>query len=144
MDMFEEMDEIFAHLFSRMDREFMIGSPQGYEYRIMVWDDGEGPEVQDTADDGVPFTGVTSEPAAEVHNIGNEVKVITDLPGITEEDLRLNVKGSTLIIDAGDADHSYRTSADLPPVDISSMQKTLKNGVLEVTFTSLPDQPEKT
>jgi len=72
------------------------------------------------------------------------VKVITDLSGITEEALRLDVKGSTLIIDAGDADHSYRTSAGLPPVDISSMQKTLKNGVLEVTFTSLPDQPEKT
>ena len=28
MDMFEEMDEMFARLFSRMDREFMDGTPQ--------------------------------------------------------------------------------------------------------------------
>lgn len=138
MDIFEEMDEIFARLFSRMDREFMTGSQQGYGYRIMVRDDGEGPEVQETADDGALFTCVTSKPAAEVHRIGNEVKVITDLPGITEEALRLDVKGRILIIDAGDADHSCRTSANLPPVDVSSMQKTLKNGVLEVTFTRLP------
>ena len=45
MDMFDEMDEMFARLFSRMDREFMNGSPQGYGYRIMVRDNGEGPEV---------------------------------------------------------------------------------------------------
>jgi HSP20 family molecular chaperone IbpA len=71
------------------------------------------------------------------------VNVIADLPGITEEALRLDVKGNTLIIDAGDADHSYYTSAALPPADTVSMQKTLKNGVLEVTFTSLPDPSEK-
>jgi hypothetical protein len=28
MDMFEGMDEMFSRLFSRMDREFMTGSPQ--------------------------------------------------------------------------------------------------------------------
>jgi HSP20 family protein len=142
MDMFDEMDEMFDHLFSRIDREFMNGFPEGYGYRIMVRDGGEGAGVNDMADDVTPFTRVTGEPVAEVHHIGNEVKVIADLPGITEEALRLDVKGSTLVIDAGDADHAYRTSAALPPVDIGSMQKTLKNGVLEVTFTSLPEQPE--
>jgi HSP20 family protein len=143
MDMFDEMDEMFARLFFRMDREFMTGSPQGYGYRIMIRDDADGPAMQEMADDVAPFTRVTGEPLAEVHHIGNEVKVIADLPGITEEALRLNVKGSTLVIDAGDADHAYNTSATLPPVDIGSMQKTLKNGVLEVTFSSLPEQPGK-
>jgi len=71
------------------------------------------------------------------------VKVITELPGINEDELRLDVKGNTLVIDAGDADHSYRTSAALPLVDTGSMQKTLKNGVLEVTFASLPDTSGK-
>jgi HSP20 family protein len=144
MDLFEEIDEMFARLFSQVDRKFITGSPQGYGYRIMFQDDAEGPEDLAIADDGANVTCVTSEPAVEVHRIGNEVKVITDIPGITGDALRLDVKGSTLIIDAGDADHFYRTSADLPPVDINSMQKTLKNGVLEVTFTSLPDQPVET
>ena len=143
MDMFGEMDEMVTRLFSRMDREFMNGFSEGYGYRVMVREDREGPAMQEMADDVAPFIRVTGEPVVEVHRIGNEVKVIADLPGITEEALRLDVKGNTLVIDAGDADHAYRTSAALPPVDISSMQTTLKNGVLEVTFASIPEQPGK-
>jgi HSP20 family protein len=143
MDLVEEMDAMFNHIFSRMDREFMTGSPQGYGYRITIRDDGDSPAMQEMADDVAPFTRVTGELVAEVHRIGNEVKVIADLPGISEEALRLDVKGNTLVIDAGDADHAYRTSAALPPVDISSMHTTLKNGVLEVTFAGIPEQLKK-
>jgi HSP20 family protein len=142
MDMFEEMNEIFARLFSRMDREFTAGSSRRSGYRIIVKDDGECPEVQEMPVDTGSVPRMTGEPVAEVHCVGNEVKVIADLPGITEEALRLDVKGNTLIIDAGDADHCYRTSAVLPPVDAASMQHSLKNGVLEVTFVSLPDRSE--
>jgi HSP20 family protein len=143
MDMFEEMDEMFARLFSRMDREFGTGSPQGYGYRVMIRNGGDPREIQEVPDDGAPLSRTTGEPVPEVHRIGNEVKVIADLPGITGEELRLVVKGNTLVIDAGDADHYYHTSAALPPVDTASMQKTLKNGVLEVTFTGLRDLSEK-
>lgn len=143
-DLFEEMDEMFARLFSRVDREFMNGSPQTYGCRIIVRDDGESPEeleIGGTTDDAAALLRVTGEPVAEVHRIGNEVKVIADLPGITEEALRLDVRGKTLVIDAGDADRPYHTSAALPPVDPGSMRKTLKNGVLEVTFSALPGCP---
>lgn len=143
MDMFDELDGIFACLFSRMDREFTVCSPSGYEYHI-TFSNAEGPTIPETAGNACPVSHVRGEPVAEVHRIGNEVKVITDLPGITEETLRLAVKGTTLIIDAGDADHSFRTSAPLPPVDAGSLQKTLKNGVLEVTFMSLPEPSENT
>lgn len=142
MDMFDEIDEIFDRLVSRMDREFMSGSPQQFGYRIVFRDDGEGPVVQEMPDSDMPVSRICGEPVAEVHRIGNEVKVIAGLPGITEDALRLDVKGNVLVIDAGDADHYYRTSAALPPVDVASMQKTLKNGVLEVTFTSLPGQSD--
>jgi len=135
--MFDKMDEMFFRIFCRMDREFMDGAAGGYRHRFMVWDTGEGPEIPEKVPDRAPASCVHGEPVAEVHRIGNEVKVIADLPGVTEDALRLDVKGNTLVIDAGDAEHSYRTSAALPPVDASSMQKTLKNGVLEVTFTGL-------
>ena len=143
-DMFDEMDEMFARLFSRLDREFIAGSLQVRGFCILSGDDGEGPRIPEMANDTAPAPLETSKPLVEVHRIGNEVKVITGLPGITGEALRLDVKGNTLVIDAGDADHQYYTSADLPPVDITSMQKTLRNGVLEVTFTSLPEQSGKT
>jgi HSP20 family molecular chaperone IbpA len=143
MDIFGEMDEIFARLFPRMDREFMAGSPEVYGFSFMVRDTGEEPEILELTGDVAPSSPRTYEPVAEVHCIENEVKVIVDLPGVAEEALWLDVQGDTLVIDAGDADHHYHTSAALPPVDVTSMQKTLKNGVLEVTFVSLPDPSEK-
>ena len=105
LDMFDEIDKIFDRLVSRMDREFMSGSPQLCGYRIVLRDDGEGPVVQEIPDSETPASRINDEPVAEVHRIGNEVKVIAGLPGITEEALRLDVKGNTLVIDAGDADH---------------------------------------
>jgi len=141
-DIVDEMDEMFLRIFSRMDREFMDGAAGGSRYRFMVKETGESPELAEMVPEAAPVSRVHGEPVAEVHRIGNEVKVIADLPGITEDALRLDVKGNTLVIDTGDAEHSYRTSAALPPVDASSMQKTLKNGVLEVTFTGLQNPPE--
>jgi HSP20 family protein len=141
-DMFDEMDEMFARIFSRVDREFMDGTDRGYRYRFIVMDTGEGPEIPERVHDAAPLSCGHKEPVAEVHRIGNEVKVIADLPGITEEALRLDVKGNMLVIDAGHAEHCYHTSAALPLVDTASMQKTLKNGVLEVAFLSLQDPSE--
>jgi HSP20 family protein len=136
MDMFDEMDEMFARLFSRMNRDFSAGPPQVTGYRI-VWSNG-GASSQTAELPPTPLRA-TDEPVAEVHQIGDETRVITELPGVTDETIRLDVKGNTLLIDAGDADRHYRTSAALPPVDPASMQRSFKNGVLEVTFRNLPD-----
>jgi HSP20 family molecular chaperone IbpA len=138
MDMVDEMNGMFARLFSRMDREFIDGSSHFSGYRIMIRDNSDSLGGLEVADEASCQSRITGKPVAEVHHIGNEVKVITELPGITEDKLRLDVKENTLVIDAGDADHSYRTSATLPLIDTGSMRKTLKNGVLEVTFTNLP------
>ena len=143
MDLFDEMDEMFARLFSRMDREFSDSFPQYYRDRIGGRYTGGSPDAQDMPDCAGAVSPIKGEPVAEVHCIGNEVKVIADLPGITEEALRLDVKGDALIIDAGDADNHYHTSVTLPPVDKASMQKTLKNGVLDITFMNLRDLSEK-
>ena len=75
-----------------------------------------------------------SEPVAEVHRIGDEVKVITELPGATREALHLTVDGNVLLIDADAGTRQYHTMATLPHVDPGSMQTLFKNGVLEVTF----------
>lgn len=142
MDMFEEMDDLFVRLFSRMDREFLDGFPQHYRDRTGVRDSGDGPENQEIPDGVFSGSPLKRELLAEAHCIGNEVNVIADLPGISEEELRLDVKGDLLIIDAGDADNHYYASVTLPPVEKASMKKTLKNGVLEVTFLNVPDPSE--
>jgi HSP20 family molecular chaperone IbpA len=137
-DIFEEMDEMFARMFCRMDREFMSGKPPAFGYRILI-------------ENGSPVSGMTEvqpipardfhESVVEVHQIGDETKVITELPGATEDAIRLDVKGNTLVIYAGDADNHYHTTAVLPPVDTDSMQKTYRHGVLEVTFRNAAEIP---
>jgi len=134
MDMFEEMDEMFARLFTRMDREFMNGTGAS-GYRVVI---ERGRDAPDMAETDAPRPRDDSEPVTEVHRIGDEVKVIAGLPGVTGESLRLDLQGDQLVIDAGDTGHHYHTAAVLPPVDASSMHASIKNGVLEVTFKRLP------
>jgi len=138
-DMFRQMDAMMARLFAGMEAGFsesMLPGTMGY--RVVIHGGTLPPDRKGPT--GIPSRD-SKEPVVEVHPIGNEVKVIADLPGVTDDALRLDVQGDRLIIDAGDADRHYRTSAHLPPVDAASMRKSLKNGVLEVTFTMLPDNP---
>ncbi len=60
--------------------------------------------------------------------------VIADVPGATRESVHVAVIGNELIMDAKSVDRQYHTIVALPPVDPDSMQTSLKNGVLEVTF----------
>ena len=139
-DIFAQMDAMMARLFRDMDTGFPSGQPQTVGYRVVIQGGNLPPELPDSP---VYQSRDSEEPAVEVHQIGNEVKVIAELPGVTDDSVRLDVQGDRLVIDAGDADRHYRTSATLPPVDAASIQKSLKNGVLEVTFTNHPAKSEK-
>lgn len=140
MDMFDQMDEMFARLFSQMSRDMSTSGSKMYGYHIVI-DNGNGQEDVTEFQPALPRS--TGEPVAEIHHIGDETMVIAELPGITEESVRLDMKGTTLVIDAGDADNHYHTTAEVPGVDPATMKKSLKNGVLEVTFSNLPEK-EKT
>jgi HSP20 family molecular chaperone IbpA len=131
MDMFEELDELFDRLFAQMDREFFTGRSNASEYRTL-FDEDEDPFVTTPAP--APNLRAAPEPVTEVHTIGDEVKVVAELPGATDDEIRLRMRGNSLIIDAGDADHHYHTTAALPAVDSASMKRSFKNGVLEVIF----------
>jgi HSP20 family molecular chaperone IbpA len=73
----------------------------------------------------------------EIHRIGDEVKVITELPGTTMDAIELKLLGSTLTIDADGGSLQYHTHADLPPVDSGSLQTSFKNGVKRNIFTKI-------
>ena len=135
MDMFDQMDEMFARLFTQMSWNMSTGRPKVYGYHIVI-DNGNGEGDVTEFQPALPRSA--GEPVAEVHHIGDETMVIAELPGITEESVRLDMKGTTLVIDAGDADNHYHTTAEVPEVDPATMKRSLKNGVLEVTFANLP------
>jgi HSP20 family molecular chaperone IbpA len=130
-DMFEEMDEIFDHLFARMQEDFRYGNPQFSGFRVLAGRPDEDRFLQEVPSRH-PRAAVN--PAAEIHRLGDEVKVIAELPGATPEQIRLEIRDSVLVIEAEGVETPYHTTAELPAVDEGSMQSTFRNGVLEVTF----------
>jgi HSP20 family molecular chaperone IbpA len=139
-DIFHEMDELFTHLYARMTRNFAAGDPNTSVYYRIIRQDGQSPVIPCSQSNQLR---TNSEPVVEIHLIGDEVKVITGLPGLTMDEIELKLLGSVLTIDADGGSSQYHTHADLPPVDSGSMQTSFKNGVLEVTFKRLPDNSEE-
>jgi HSP20 family molecular chaperone IbpA len=143
LDMLWDMDEMFSCLSARMTREF-----PGMESRVFRYPDLLKRDVNPSMEHGLENVELRSgsEPGVEVHRIDDEVKVITELPGVTRDTLHLTMKGNTLFIDADAGILQYHTSAILPSVETEPLQVSLKNGVLEVTFavsTGIPDNEQK-
>lgn len=100
-DMFREMDEFFTHLYTWMIRDFAAGDPNASGYYRIIRHSGQSPTIPGSQREK-PSTD--SEPVVEIHRIGDEVKVITELPGTTLDAVQIRLPGSTLTIDA-DEDH---------------------------------------
>jgi HSP20 family molecular chaperone IbpA len=101
-DIFDQMDAMMARMFAEMSRGTVTGMPpHAMGYRIII--QGSGMPQNPPDGSAIPARN-PCEPVPEVHQMGDEVKVIVELPGVTDESLRLDLQGDRLIIDAGDAD----------------------------------------
>jgi len=138
-DVFAQMDAMMARLFREMDTGFPFGQPQTVGYRVVIQGGKLPPELPDST---VYQSRDSEEPAAEVHRIGDDVKVVVEMPGVSEENLNIRLDGQEITIDATGSIRTYHTHAAVPPVDPASLQHSLKNGVLEVTVRILPESPE--
>jgi HSP20 family molecular chaperone IbpA len=82
------------------------------------------------------------DPRVEVHELDDEILVLGELPGISGDQVRLDLEGEVLQISASDGERSFQGRAELPPVDPASMATNLRNGVLEVRFRRLAATPD--
>ena len=140
-DVFRQMDAMIARMFEEMKHGMVTGMPpNAVGYRIVL----RGSTIpQVPPHDRIAQSGDPHEPVPEVHCIGNEVKVVAELPGAEKESIQLNVSDGTITIEADGQGRHFIKRADLPPVDAASMKSTFRNGVLEVTFKILSDKSEK-
>jgi len=133
MDVFREMDEIFGRILARWDDDFSsaeagFSGPVPVKHELCTGDEG------DPAETSVTDTRAT-EPVPEIIPHPDGVTVAVELPGVTEENLNLSVRGPSLLIEAVSADTVYATRAPLPTdADPATIRHSLKNGVLEVSF----------
>ncbi|MFB6111333.1 MAG: Hsp20/alpha crystallin family protein [Halobacteriaceae archaeon] len=121
----------------------------------MTRDDGDDPfddffreieRMMNQAFDGQSSAGGTgfgSETHIDVHTTDGGVRVVADLPGVSQEDLSLRCDGSVLTISATSDRRDYDERVDLPVrVDEHSADATFNNGVLEVTFDRADDSAD--
>ena len=75
------------------------------------------------------------EPIVDVFDEGEHLVIISELPGVEEDDIHLDVKGDILDLTAEGKDRKYNKEVLLPsPVDAATMESSYKNGILEIRF----------
>ncbi|MBU4393378.1 MAG: Hsp20/alpha crystallin family protein [Actinobacteria bacterium] len=73
------------------------------------------------------------EPITDVFDEKEEVVVIAEMPGISEESISLELKGDILEIKAGNKDRKYHKEVLLPAkLKSENLASSYKNGILEI------------
>ena len=78
------------------------------------------------------------EPVVDVFDEEDRVLVITELPGVEESDINIEVKDDIVFLSAEGKDAKYAKEVLLPrSVDDAKTQSSYKNGVLEIIFSKV-------
>jgi len=73
------------------------------------------------------------EPIIDVFDEKDEIKIYAEMPGVTKEDIKLDLKGDILDISAQSGEKKYHKEVLLPAkVKTKTMSSSYKNGILEI------------
>jgi len=73
------------------------------------------------------------EPIVDIFDEEKEVRVIVEVPGVTEESIKTEIKGDVLTLEAKDSVRKYYKEIVLPKeIDPGTLKIKYKNGVLEI------------
>jgi HSP20 family protein len=90
--------------------------------------------VKDTARG--PVVEEIREPMVDVFNEKDRILVIAELPGVSEDKIKVEVEGDILNINASDKERKYAKEILLPSkVKKDSLKTSYKNGILEIRVT---------
>ena len=113
-------------------------SPFVYGFSMSVGSDGK-PVIREFGNvepsSRGPLLKEEREPLVDVMDTGHEVVVVTELPGVEKEEIKLDATDKSLKISVDSAKRRYLKELDLGHlVDPRTAKATYKNGVLEVRF----------
>ena len=148
-----EWDE-FDHLFQKMMQPFkgldkvwddmkssdnaQTFGPYYYGYSLTVGPDGK-PIVKEygNVQSSLIQKSETREPFVDVivDNKEKVLKIVAEMPGVEKNDIKIEVIGHTVNLDAENGDKKYHTKIPIKQkVDEDSVKATYSNGILEVKF----------
>ena len=80
-----------------------------------------------------PVVEEVREPIVDIFDEKDHILVIAELPGVTEEKIKIEIAGDILSLSASDSDRKYAKEILLPSkVKPSSLKSAYKNGILEI------------
>ena len=80
-----------------------------------------------------PEVSEVREPLVDIFDEADHVLVVAELPGVTDEDIKVEVEGDILTLEAAGRERKYSKELLLPAqVDASNLQRSFKNAILEV------------
>jgi len=82
----------------------------------------------------VPMDKDERDVLVDIFEEENKLRVIAELPGVNEKDIRLDLNQDVLIISANWRNKSYHKKVKLPRTSDSIIGKIYNNGILEVTL----------
>jgi len=143
-DMFKHMEEMMNHFYKDFDfgniepgKRFVQG------YNIHIGADGK-PHIEtfgnlpQKSPTGTPSLSEEREPLTDVLDHDKSVSVTVELPGVTKEDIDLNVTNNTLEIVVNNPDRRYHKTVKLPcSVRSDSASATYNNGILDICIQKL-------
>ena len=82
-----------------------------------------------------PVVEEVREPIVDVFDEKGYIRLIAELPGVSEDKIKIEVTGDILNLTASDTDKKYAKEILLPSkVNPQSLKTTYKNGILEITL----------
>ena len=112
-----------------------------YGFSVKVGLGDQGPRIEPfgnirrDAKSGKTEVQEVREPMVDVFDEDNHLLVMAELPGISPQDLKIELEGDLLTIVAEHGEKKYRKEVLLPRVvSKDKMQVSCKNGVLEVKW----------
>lgn len=73
------------------------------------------------------------EPITDVFNEDKEIRIYAEMPGVNQENIKLDLKEDILDISAQTGDRKYRKEVLLPAkVQVDTMTSSYNNGILEI------------
>ncbi len=82
-----------------------------------------------------PVVEEVREPIVDVFDEEGYIRLIAELPGVSEDKIIIEVTGDILNLTASDTDKKYAKEILLPSkVNPQSLKTTYKNGILEITL----------
>jgi HSP20 family protein len=133
---FRRLDTIWDDMKSS-DNSQTFG-PYYYGYSMTVGPDGK-PVVKEYGNvrPGLLPTSEIREPFVDVIVDKKEkiLKIVAEMPGVEKNDIKIEVIGRTVNLDAENGDKKYYTKISIKQkVDEDSVKATYSNGILEVKF----------